>query len=188
VIRAAAALLAIGLLTGCGGTEPIASSASAGSSQPAASRCPGLDITLQELIALGRRDARACFAGEQLTLRAWVWEDRGVYDCVHYAAPGDALAPDWLYCTMYHARLTPVPYAPGEPVPGYIASADGPFLVAVDPASPAAGAMQPNQWVEVVGQFEDPATELCELVGDPNFREECLSTFVVREARVVDGP
>lgn len=36
--------------------------------------------------------------------------------------------------------------------------------------------------------IDDPVTEPCELVADPNFREPCLSTFVVREARVIDGP
>lgn len=154
----------------------------------ATSGCPGLDITLSGLIAVGRRAARECFGDNQLTLRGWVWEDRGAYDCVPNAAAGDPLPPDWLYCTMNHARLTPVPYAPGEPIPGYIHPADGPFLVAVDPASPAAGVLRPNQWVEVVGRFVDPVTELCELVDDPNFREECLSTFVVRDARVIDAP
>lgn len=149
--------------------------------------CPSLDVTLSELIALGRTKARECFGDSQLTLRGWVWEDQGAYDCVHDVAPGDAVPPDWLYCTMNHVRLTPVPYAPGEPIPGYIRPADGPFLVAVDPASPAAGVLQPNQQVELVGRFNDPVTELCELVGDPNFWDECQSTFVVREARVVDA-
>lgn len=153
------------------------------------SGCPALDATLSELIAIGRREARDCFGNSQLTLRGWVWEDRGAYDCVTYSAPGDPLPPDWLYCAATeHARLTPVPYAPGEPIPGSIRPADGPFMVAVDPASPAAGILRPNQWVEVVGRFHDPVTELCELVADPSFREQCLTTFVVREARVIDAP
>lgn len=37
-------------------------------------------------------------------------------------------------------------------------------------------------------RFDDPVTGLCELVGDPTFREECVPTFVVREVRVIDAP
>jgi hypothetical protein len=208
VVRSlAAAAISIGLLSGCVGNLASSPSHSAGittpaaaastspqpaasvSSQPAASGCPGPDVTLLELIAIGRGEARHCFGDTQLTLRGWVWEDRGVYDCVKYSAPGDPVPPDWLYCAAtHHARLTPAPYPPGEPVPGTIRPGDGPFMVAVDSASPAAGVVLPNQWVEVVGRFDDPVIELCELVVDPNFREPCLSTFVVREARVIDEP
>ena len=166
--------------------EEAAPSATATSGQGG---CPGLDVTLSELIAIGRREARDCLGNSQLTLRGWVWEDRGAYDCVPDAAPGDPLPPDWLYCAATnHARLTTVPYPPGEPIPGYIRPEDGPFFFAIDPASPAAGVLRPNQWVEVVGRFDDPVTGLCELVGDPTFREECVSTFVVREVRVIDAP
>jgi len=195
--RRAAALLTIGLLSACGSNDAASPSSSAGASastgaasrQPAAGGCPGLDVTLAELIAIGRSEARDCFGDRQLTLRGWVWEDRGGYDCVMYSAPGDPLPPDWLYCAATdHARLTTVAYPPGEPTPGLLRPGDGPFLVAVDPANSAAGVLRPNQWVEVIGGFDDPITELCALVGDPNFREQCLSTFVVREARVIDAP
>jgi hypothetical protein len=84
--------------------------------------------------------------------------------------------------------LTTVPYLPGEPLPGYIRPGDGPFFFAVDPASPAADVVQPNRWVEVVGRFDDPVTALCELAPDLTFREECMSTFVVREALVIEAP
>lgn len=168
----------------------MAPSATSNPGQPTASDCPGLDITLTELIALGRREARDCFGDSPLTLRGWVWEDRGAYDCVaDWALPGDPLPPDWLYCAATkHARLTPVAYPPGEPIPGYIGPGDGPFLFAIDPTSSAGEVVLPNRWVEVIGRFNDPATALCELVKDPTFREECESASVVREAHVVDAP
>jgi hypothetical protein len=171
-------------------SEGAAASAIAASEQPTGRDCPGLDVTLSELIALGRGGAGPdCFGNSPLTLRGWVWEDLGAYDCAPDTAPGDPLPPEWLYCTAtHHARLTTVPYPPGEPFPGYIHPEDGPFFFAVDPASPAADVVRPNQWVEIVGLFDDPVTALCELAPDPTFREECMSTFVVREARVIEAP
>ena len=171
-------------------SEEAAASAIATSGQPSARDCPGLDVTLSELIALGRGEAGPdCFGNSPLTLRGWVWEDRGAYDCAPDTAPGDPLPPLWLYCAAtHHARLTTVPYLPGEPFPGYIRPEDGPFFFAVDPDSPAADVVLPNQWVEIVGQFDDPVIALCELAPDLTFREECKSTFVVREARVIEAP
>jgi hypothetical protein len=179
--------------TATGTTSPSISgataSASATSGQPTPPDCPGPDVTLSELIALGRVEAGPdCFGNSLLTLRGWVWEHRGAYDCVH-DEPGATFPPGWLYCAATnHARLTPVPYPPGEPLPGFIRPGDGPFFFAVDPASPAVQVVRPNQWVEVVGRFNDPVTAQCDLVADLLFREECLSTFVVREARVIEAP
>jgi hypothetical protein len=176
--------------TASASTNGATASASATSGQPTPRDCPGPDVTLSDLIALGRGETGPdCFGDSLLTLRGWVWEDRGAYDCVHDAAPGEVFPPDWLYCTATnHARLTPVSYPPGEPLPGFIRPGDGPFFFAVDPASPAAEVVRPNQWVEVVGRFNDPVTAQCELVADLVFREECLTTFVVREARVIEAP
>ena len=170
-----------------GGTT---ASGSTVSGQPTPDECPGPDVTLSELIALGRGEAGPdCFGDSLLTLRGWVWEDRGAYDCDHEGAPGAIYPPDWLYCAATnHARLTPVSYPPGEPLPGFISLGDGPFFFAVDPASPAAAVVVPNQWVEVIGRFDDPVTAQCELAADLVFREECLATFVVREARVIAAP
>lgn len=160
--------------------------ASATSGQPSPGDCPGPEVTLSELIALSEAGPD-CFGDNLLTLRGWVWEDRGAYDCVH-DEPGATFPPDWLFCAATnHARLTPVSYAPGEPLPGFIRPGDGPFFFAVDPASPAAQVVRPNQWVEIVGRFDDPVTAQCELVRDPLFREPCLSTFVVREARAIEA-
>ena len=144
------------MLSACGLAERSPNpTASATSGQPAPPDCPATDVTLSELIALGRGVAGPdCFGDSLLTLRGWVWEDRAAYDCVaDWAVPGDPLPPDWLYCAAtHHSRLTPVSYPPGEPLPGFIRPGDGPFFFAVDPASPAAEVVRPNLWVKVVGR------------------------------------
>ncbi|HEX5041013.1 MAG TPA: SH3 domain-containing protein [Candidatus Limnocylindria bacterium] len=137
-------------------------------------------MTLASVIAVAGPERPGCFDDEILTLRGWIWEDQGVYDCHHLGS-----APSWLACGVEHVRLTTLAYPPGDPTAAMIDPADGPLRVAVDPATAAADALRPNRWVELRGRFNDPATSACDELG-AGLLEECLATFVVSEARALE--
>jgi len=137
-------------------------------------------VTLASVIAVAGPERANCFDDEILTLRGWTWDDQGVYDCQNLGS-----APSWLACSVDHVRLTTLAYPAADPSAAMIDPADGPLRVAVDPATAAADALRPNRWVELQGRFNDPATSACGELG-AGFREECLTTFVVSDARTLE--
>lgn len=151
---------------------------------PAAS-CPGLNATLDQVIAVPYPARAACFGTAEITVRGWVFEELNPgYDCV---TPNE---PMWLRCITSRQRLVAFEQPPAALHPGLRV-----LWVATDPNGPVGeirfnareGPIPVNTWVEVSGHFGDPAAEACGPPGDLS-RLDCESTLVVTRVERIDAP
>jgi hypothetical protein len=136
-------------------------------------RCPDPPFELADLMYSAATWAMklACAGGQELTLQGW-------YPVLPpgIETSGDCVAePAWLICGYgnHDIRTTEQAFYSGS-------ESANRLMFKVDPAS---GLVMParGQWIEIVGQFDDPAAERCE-----GHALGCRLEFVVHEARAID--
>ena len=155
---------------------------SVGYSTPAPACPPAEKVSTLVLAYLGP-EAERCLGNASVTIRGWVPQDQGWRGCCPPIS-----APSWLagYPSGY--------ILPAEA--GGIEQARG--LLLYLPPGVEESALQPSQWVEVVGHFREAAAATCSYAPQSDYPDRlgslkaaqlgCRQRFVVESIRAVDGP
>ena len=142
--------------------------------------CPTVPATMMEWLAIPGSVGAECFGEESITFTAWNTVGGG---CGGYA-PG-IFEPGWLASPFAEFAIILTPF---EAEYGGCGSAT---------VHPDAGTLpDPQQWIQLTGHWDDPASEQCRVLPDPQIRAprgasltfECSVRFVVTGATEVDGP
>ena len=148
--------------------------------------CHESPMNLELLASYGWNERLRCYADGTVTVWAW-WP--GPLDDGECVATGDD-SSRWLYCVGLYG----VPLWTDDTEPSSGLGSLG-LMVSIDPAS---GVTMPaaDQWVEVVGHFDDPAAAGCPEVAQLEPRStaadeavlQCRAQFVVESVAVLNVP